>query len=79
MSTFTALDKALRAAGWRYDTGDECFFDGGKWLDYRKIVKLVPGMNLEQLASYQDDKYDRLVKRRTVKKKAAKKVARKKG
>ena len=36
------------------------------------------GMTLDELASYQDDKYDRLAKRRTAKK-AAKKVTRKKG
>jgi hypothetical protein len=76
MNTFAALYKALRAAGWQCDTGEECFFDGAKRLDYRKVQALVPGMTLDELASYQDDRRD---KWRRAKKKAAKKVARKKG
>jgi hypothetical protein len=63
-NTFTQLDKALRTASYRYDSGEEEFFDAtGKRLDYRKILKLVPGMNLQQLASYQDDKYEKRRKR----------------
>jgi len=71
MTPFQAIDKALRDAGWRYDTGEECFFDGAKRLPYRKVLAVVPGMTLDELASYQDDKYDRLAELRTAKKKAA--------
>jgi hypothetical protein len=79
MSTFTQVDKALRAAGWRYDTGEEEFFDGTKRLTYRKILAFVLGMALDELASYQDDKFDRRGIMGRKGKQAAKKVMRKKG
>ena len=42
------------------------------------LLPIVAGMSTE-LASYQDDRYARLAKRRTAKEMAAKKVTRKKG
>jgi hypothetical protein len=74
MTTFPALDKAIRDGGWRYDTGEECFFDGAKRLPYRKVLALVPGMTLDELASYQGNKYDQLAKLRRTKKVARKKA-----
>jgi len=51
--------------------------DGKHPLNYRKVLALMPGMTLDELASYQDQKYDDRTrsgaKRRTAKKKAAKK------
>ncbi len=60
MTTFQQLDKALKARGWRYDIGQEQFIDGdGKAIrDCQKLTALVPGMTLDELASYQDDKHD---------------------
>jgi hypothetical protein len=55
MTTFTDLDRALRQRGWHYDATNEEFRDGNKRLDYRDVQKLVPGMTLDELASYQDD------------------------
>jgi len=59
MTTFTKLDRAIRAKGWHYDAGDEVFRDGNRRLDYRRVLKLVPRMTLDELASYQDDKADK--------------------
>jgi hypothetical protein len=61
MTTFQQLDKALRAKGWRYDIGEEQFFDGDGTMirDYRKLTALVRGMTLDELLSYQDQQYDR--------------------
>jgi hypothetical protein len=42
MSMFAQVDKGLRAACWRYDTGEEEFFDGTKRLTYRKVLAFVP-------------------------------------
>ena len=78
MSTYTQLDRALKANGWRYDRGDEIFLDGaGKPLHYQKVLRPVPGMSLDAMASDQDYNYDHPPKRRTAKT-AAKKVAREK-
>jgi hypothetical protein len=60
MTTFSQLDRALKAKGWRYDAGDEVFRDGNdRRLDYRRVLKLVSGMTLDELASYQDDEADK--------------------
>ena len=60
MITFQQLDKALKARGWRYDIGQEQFIDAnGKAIRDRKLTALVRGMTLDELASYQDDKYDK--------------------
>jgi hypothetical protein len=54
------LDRELKRRGWRYDAGDEVFRDGnGRRLDYRRVVNLVPGMTLDELASYQDGRADK--------------------
>jgi hypothetical protein len=77
VTAFQALDKALRAAGWRYDAGDEDFFDeGDKQLSYREGLALVPCMTLEELAGYQDGGFCASRMGRTAKKKGAKKVTR---
>jgi hypothetical protein len=60
MSTFDTLDKQLAAAGWTYDADNEQFLAGKRRLDYRRVLALVPGMTLDELASYQDLKYDDL-------------------
>jgi len=74
---FQTLDKALRAASWRYDACEESFYAGDKRLPYRKVLALVPGMTLDELASYQDGGFGASGMGRTAK--ATKKVARKNG
>jgi hypothetical protein len=64
MTTFQELDQQLAACGWRYDVDNEVFTDGSKRLGYQKVLALVPGMTLEELASYQDDQLDRAGMRR---------------
>jgi hypothetical protein len=89
MSTFDTLDKRLAAKGWRYDADNEQFMNGKHALNYRAVLALIPGMTMDELARYQDQKHDdfhgrrvavdpKQLKQRT-KKKAAKKVTRKKG
>ena len=60
MTTFEQLDKALRAKGWRYDVGEEQFFDraGNVIRGYGKLLALVPTMTRDELASYQDHQHD---------------------
>ena len=54
MTTFSQLDSALKSNGWCYDVGDEVFSGGKARLDHRSVLKLVPGMTLDELASYKD-------------------------
>ena len=81
--TTADLDKRLAARGWRYDVDNEQFMNGKYTLNYRKVLALMPGMTLDELASYQDQKYDDkprgVTKQRPVKKKVAKKAGKKMG
>jgi hypothetical protein len=58
MTTFDAIDAALAARGWSYDVEIEFFTDGSRRIDYQWVQNLVPDLTDEQLASYQDQKYD---------------------
>ena len=72
MSTYTALDKALRANGWRYDADNDEFRDkSGKRVAYGKLLKMVPGTAEDIFAAWAEAKGEKM--------RAAKKVARKKG
>ena len=64
MTTFQQLDRALRSRGWRYDGGEEQFIDATRKVirSAAKLLALVPGMTLDELASYQDDKADKRVR-----------------
>ena len=64
MTTFEKLEKALSAKGWHYDAGNQGFRNGKRRLDYRRVLALVPGMTIEELAAYQDDQYTKFCKRR---------------
>jgi len=57
MTTFTDLDNALTAKGWRYQASHEQFYDGNRELTWKDILGLVPGLTLDELASYQHDKW----------------------
>jgi hypothetical protein len=57
MTTFTDLDNALKAKGWRYQASHEQFYDGNRELTWKDVLGLVPGMTLDELAGYQHDKW----------------------
>jgi hypothetical protein len=63
MTTFERIDAALLAKGWRYDARRDLFFDGDKRLRFRTVVALIPGLTLDELASYRDEQYTQLCKR----------------
>jgi hypothetical protein len=56
--TTPELDRALAARGWRFDAASERFTDGTRRVDYRKVLALIPGMTLDELASYVDAKHE---------------------
>ena len=74
MTRFQQFDLALRERGFCYDVGEEEFYDGERLLEWEELICRPPEMTLDELASYQDDRYDKL---RAVK--ATTKVAWKKG
>ena len=76
MTTFQAIDKALRTNGWAFDPYDEDFRDqSGKRVAYSKLLKMVPGTAEDLFAAWAEDKAEKM----RAAKRAAKKVARKKG
>ncbi len=60
MTTFERIDAALRAKGWRYDRVNELFMARER-VD---VISLVPNTTLDELANYQDDKYDHFAGRK---------------
>jgi len=71
MSTYTALDKALRANGWTMDLEDASFRDkAGRRVAYSKLITMVPGTAEDIFAAWAEEKGEKL---RAAKKKAAKK------
>jgi hypothetical protein len=59
MTTFEKIDAALVARGWRYDRNEQQFVDGVRVLNWEEVIGLVPGMTPDELASYEDDKWDK--------------------
>lgn len=59
MTTFEQIDAAIAARGVRYDLGDEIFYDGNRPLEPEELIGLLPDFTLDELASYQDDKFDK--------------------
>jgi hypothetical protein len=53
------LTTALSAHGYRYDPTAEEFLDRERIIDWREVIELVPGMTLDELASWQDGRNDR--------------------
>jgi hypothetical protein len=58
MTTFDAIEAALAACWWSYDVEHEVFTDGSRRIGYQRVLKLVAELTDEQLASYQDHRYD---------------------
>ena len=79
MMTLEQIDAAHAAKGWRYDVSKDDFFAGNRRLGYQKILAVVPGMTLDELASYQEAQWGKSPKRREVAKSLAEYVARKAG
>jgi len=38
---------------------EEQFYDGERLLEWEELICLLPEMTLDELASYQDDRYDK--------------------
>jgi len=60
MTRFKQFDKALAERGWTYDSAKEEFRDGARRVGWRELVPLLPYMTLDELASYVDDRHDKL-------------------
>jgi hypothetical protein len=58
MHTFETVDEALAAVGWAYDPKKEQITNGKRRMSYRKVLALVPGLTLQELASYVSHKHD---------------------
>jgi hypothetical protein len=55
---FSNIESALVTAGWRFDAERERFTDGSYRIDYRHILKLLPGLTLDDLAAYVTHKHE---------------------
>jgi hypothetical protein len=49
---YSKLEAALVAAGWHFDPERERFCQGKRRIDYRRVLELMPGMTLSELADY---------------------------
>ena len=52
------LEAALSAAGWRFEAEREQFSDGSRRIDYRRVLELLPGLTLDELAGYVNKKHE---------------------
>ncbi len=50
------FERQLKLRGWCYDVGNEQFVAGDRVLTWEDVVGLVPGLTLDELASYQDER-----------------------
>ena len=65
MDHYEAFTAALAAGGYHYDPYAEQFRHGQRVVDDSdELLALVPGMTLDELVFWQDDKYDQLASRR---------------
>jgi len=55
------------ARGWTYDAGDGQFIDsdGKRIRGYRKLLALVPGMTLDHLSNWEDDRQNEFAGKQT--------------
>ncbi len=62
---YTKLEAALTASGWHFDAERELFRDTrGRRVNYRRILDLMPGLTLDDLAAYVNHKHEaRLAKK----------------
>jgi hypothetical protein len=57
IKVFDTIDKALHANGWEYDPEHERFTDGKCQVDDTRILALVPGLTMGDLAVYVDERH----------------------
>jgi hypothetical protein len=55
---YSQLETALAAAGWRFDAEREQFSNGSRRVAYRRVLELIPGMSLDDLAKYVTHKHE---------------------
>jgi hypothetical protein len=60
LSRFQELECQIRARGWSYDVRDEVFRDDeGRIVKVTVLLRVLPGMTIDEIVSYQDDRYGR--------------------
>jgi hypothetical protein len=65
MTIYEAFSNVLAARGYHYDPYAEEFRRGQRVVeDTDELLALVPGMTQDELAHWQDDKYEALIRRR---------------
>ena len=52
------IEAALEAAGWHFEAERERFSDGSRRVDYRRVLELLPGTTLDDLATYVTQKHE---------------------
>ena len=61
LSRFHEFERQLKARGWTYDTNREVFLNRlCEVLPRDSLLKLLPEMTWDELASYKDVRYDQL-------------------
>jgi hypothetical protein len=62
MRPFQSLElyRQLAARGWRYDPAIQEFYDGKRLLEWEDVIKLVPGMTVDDLAAWEASLQSRL-------------------
>ena len=59
LSRFHNFERQLKARGWTYDTNTEVFLNRiGEVLPNDSLLRLLPEMTWDELASYKDIRYD---------------------
>jgi hypothetical protein len=57
-SEMAEFDRQLKLRGWSYDPADEEFRSPTGLLDWEEVVGLIPDLSRDDLAAYQERKYD---------------------
>lgn len=60
MTLTERIDQALQARGCNYDADAEEFMDGQRVIDVDELCEIFPDLTLDELAAYQDAKWDAL-------------------
>ena len=59
------LEQSLATHGWRYDAERERFTDGLGPIDHHQILALMPGVSIEDLVSFVDEKRQKWLAKRS--------------
>jgi hypothetical protein len=52
------FERQLAARGWSYDVDNQDFRDAKRVIGWREVIRLVPGLTLDDLAAWEDDRVD---------------------